>query len=216
MNNILLKTRSIPNRGNVNILITISEDAYYGYGYGYNGPIDFFNIFGILGTQRGTLVHAIDQVQTLDNYYYGYGYEYSNNISGTNRTKKIDFEIIPEFQIQDGEEFALSLGVVGPASISPQSVITVNKKATCYVVVLDDNDININTKFYIDIPVKTASGTKYKQQSIGETFLNHKDSFFDITVNIEDVSIRKIELRMMSSIKKSNFYSKNIRLRATI
>lgn len=216
-NNIKITSQTIPNRGKVRIIITIEETGYYGYGYGYvNSSIDFFNLFGILGTQRGFLVNQICPVQNLDGYYYGYGYEYSANIAGSNRTKKVFFEVVPEFTIDENEEFDLNLGVIGPAYLNTYKVRTVNRKAICYVTVMDVNGSNLDVQFQFNAIVKTNNDDKQILPVTGKTILNDRDSFFDITAGVENASGSYKDIKLKTYVKNSSFYSTDIRLRATI
>lgn len=215
MNNIRLKTFNIPNRGIVEVSITIHES--YAYGYGYGGvDNDFFNIFGLLGTQQGEMVETLNEISEMGGYYYGYGNEYTSNIVGETRNKQIDVEIIPEFILDESEEFDIVVGIIGPGYSEYQILTTTDRQATFYVYDLIDSDVNLDRVFNFKTTVRDVNGNKFELDAIGGTSINNRDSFFDVTIEALNIKHKTPNIMIKNSVVSSSFYSKNIQLRADI
>ena len=219
MKNIKLKSFNISNRGAVDITVTIFDDLYYGYGYGYTGGIiDFFNIFGLSGNCVGSIFTDIISVQGLPNYSYGYGYEYSNVIAGNNRNKRVDVLVEPQFDIDPSEEFVVSIDIIGPGVVDEKTKTTVGRVATFFVTDLELSSIsesnNLRTSF--TTTEKNLNNQKTEKQSFGGSVTYDKDSYFDMIISVSDTSQNFPTIKLVSSIKNYDFYSKDIKMRSRI
>jgi hypothetical protein len=210
LQNFNLKTKLLNSSKDIDVIVTIEDELFYGYGYGNNASEnDFFNIFGIFGRNNG---YYFEKTTEIDyGYFYGYGFQYSDIL--INNSKRVNIEVVDENNKYD--EFTIKINDSDFFKTDALEKETIDKK-TYFIVTLNDNlkdsTFKKDTYFY-----NNETKQKNKGDFSGGSIINNSDFFIEINIELKNFSNNKSKnLLLKSNLSSSETYNNKIKLKAEI